>query len=289
MKSPSSKLSWFESLLSPNEQKRNAELFFWKWHIFWLAWFGGIVILKTYETFTAWSYMKVGFIVGLPPIILPLIYPKISGEENILWYQRSTTKINAFVAIIAWVGNYFWTHYFYTVLGTTYTFPAHCINQVPFALFLITHSYFLLYHNLGGICLRLFWLKYNKLTLKYTFLNNKNYKCLSTIICVIIMGYITALLEVASIASFPYYDYPDTYRMWLIGSGFYAIYFFISYPLYTYIDESNKPWTLQDVVIYTLAYAMFTTMLLDGWKQFFGQLNDLPPDQLYAVCVPWSE
>ena len=58
---------------------------------------------------------------------------------------------------MAWIGNYFWTHYFYKILGCKYSFPAHRLNDVPFALTLITHSYFHLYFELGNIVQRKVW------------------------------------------------------------------------------------------------------------------------------------
>lgn len=285
-KTPQKELSYFESLLSPNPDKRLAELFFWKWHIFWLAWFGGIVVLKTYETFTATSYMKVGLIVGIPPMILPLLFPALSGEQHLPWHKRYTTKLNLYNWIVAYVGNYWWTHYFYHVLGTSYTLPAHCLNGVPFALYLITHSYFLLYHSVGAICVRAFWRKiagYSK-PVRWT-------------LCValyLFMGYVTAVIEVASIASFPYYTYPDTWRMWVIGSGFYGIYFLISYPLYAWIDDDCKNAhesknDLLQIGILAMAYGMVTTFMLDAWRLSFGALNEEYQNIQHAVCHSWTE
>lgn len=282
-----SQLSWFDSLLSKNPERRKGEKFFWYWHCFWLLWFGGIVVFKTYEDFNEWSYMKVGFVVGLPPILLPLFFPKLSGEENTPWFERFTTKANCFIFLASWIGNYFWTHYFYKVLGTGYTFPGLCLNEVPFALYLITHSYFLLYHCVASICIRAFWRKVSPYSKKIRWA-----------LCVglyIFMGYVTAVVEVATIASFPYYTYPDSYRMWVIGSGFYGIYFLISYPYFTLIDDDvshgARRWTLMEVFVESLAYGMITTMMLDAWRLLFGALNP-PPESTtsivqHAICLPW--
>lgn len=43
-----------------------------------------------------------------------------------------TPQANVWIAIFGFVGNYFWTHYFYTVLGAIYTFPSYKINHVSF-------------------------------------------------------------------------------------------------------------------------------------------------------------
>lgn len=157
------------------------------------------------KTFDEWSYTKVGLIVGVPPILLPLLFPRISGEHNIPWNERFTTKANAFIFVMSWVGNYFWTHYFYKVLGTDYTFPAHRFNDVPIACYLLTHSYFHFYHGFSSIALRALWRKIAGMgwVAQYAVVT----------LCVLMMSYFTAVLEVVSIASFPYYTYPDVYKV----------------------------------------------------------------------------
>ena len=66
-------------------------------------------------------------------------------------------KANAWVAVLSFVGNYVWTHYFYRLLRATYTFSAHRVNFVPIAMFLCTHAYFCTYHSLTTLALRRWW------------------------------------------------------------------------------------------------------------------------------------
>ncbi len=63
-------------------------------------------------------------------------------------------QANVWIAIFSYVGNYFWTHYFYKVLGAAYTLKAHRINDVPIVMFLMTHAYFNFYHALSNVLLR---------------------------------------------------------------------------------------------------------------------------------------
>jgi cycloeucalenol cycloisomerase len=53
---------------------------------------------------------------------------------------------------MSFAANYFWTHYFYPVLGASYTFVAWRVNDVPVCLFLMTHSYFMFYHTVRYAC-----------------------------------------------------------------------------------------------------------------------------------------
>jgi cycloeucalenol cycloisomerase len=46
------------------------------------------------------------------------------------------------IAIFGFVGNYFWTHYFYVVLGATYSFPSYKINYVSECFCMAGSEYF---------------------------------------------------------------------------------------------------------------------------------------------------
>lgn len=81
-----------------------------------------------------WGYLAIGLTVGLPPAILPIfLQPKTERAKP--WHQRHWVKANVWIAIFSFIGNYFWTHYFYGVLGASYTFPAHMLNEVTSQLF----------------------------------------------------------------------------------------------------------------------------------------------------------
>ena len=67
------------------------------------------------------------------------------------WY---ILKANVWIAIFSFIGNYWYTHYFYVVLRANYTFDAHRLNDVPIALYLMTHAYFMFYHVLSNAALR---------------------------------------------------------------------------------------------------------------------------------------
>lgn len=50
---------------------------------------------------------------------------------------------------------------------------------------------------------------------------------------------------------FPYYTFIDRSRMYTVGSLFYAIYFFVSFPMFYRIDEDvrGKKWTMSECII----------------------------------------
>jgi hypothetical protein len=61
--------------------------------------------------------------------------------SEICWFSLSRNHLlnpkhilplqaNIWIIIFSYVGNYFWTHYFFTVLGASYTFPSWRMNNV---------------------------------------------------------------------------------------------------------------------------------------------------------------
>lgn len=72
-------------------------------------------------------------------------------------------QANLWIAIFSYVGNYFWTHYFFTVLGASYTFPSWRMNNVSEqtndANFLLVFPYINLWVMLYRVLLPLlYWL-----------------------------------------------------------------------------------------------------------------------------------
>jgi len=76
--------------------------------------------------------MAIGLSAALPCVVLPaLLLPR--SDRGKVWHQRHWVKANLWIAIFSFIGNYFWTHYFYEVLGASYTFPSWRLNNVgPF-------------------------------------------------------------------------------------------------------------------------------------------------------------
>jgi cycloeucalenol cycloisomerase len=76
-----------------------------------------------------WGYMAVGLCAALPCVLLPpLLEGKVERSKPLA--QRYWVKANAWIAVYSYIGNYFWTHYFYDLLGAEYTFPSLQLNKV---------------------------------------------------------------------------------------------------------------------------------------------------------------
>ncbi len=72
--------------------------------------------------------MAIGLAAAAPCVALPWC---LGGpERGRPLGQRYWVKANLWIAILSFVGNYFWTHYFYALLGARYTFPSWQLNGV---------------------------------------------------------------------------------------------------------------------------------------------------------------
>ena len=75
------------------------------------------------------GYMAVGLAAALPCVVLPALMHG-AHEKGKPWHQQYWVKANVWIAIFSFIGNYFWTHYFYELLGAEYTFPSWQLNKV---------------------------------------------------------------------------------------------------------------------------------------------------------------
>lgn len=75
--------------------------------------------------------MAIGLGASLPCVILPWVFEH-KADKTRPWSQKYWVKANVWIAIFSFIGNYFWTHYFYTVLGAEYTFPSWRLNEVMY-------------------------------------------------------------------------------------------------------------------------------------------------------------
>jgi len=95
----------------------------------WIAGFAIIVAFKLYEDFDKWSYMKVCVGLSLPfllqPILLPAAGSTSSPDEKRPLLERYSFKANLWLAVYSFIGNYWYTHYFYSVLRAKYTMPGN--------------------------------------------------------------------------------------------------------------------------------------------------------------------
>uniref|UniRef100_A0A7S0RLV3 Cycloeucalenol cycloisomerase n=1 Tax=Chlamydomonas leiostraca TaxID=1034604 RepID=A0A7S0RLV3_9CHLO len=266
-----------ESLwLAKNPAKRWFELFCLIYSPFWIIWALCILVpFELYEKCGNWGYLLIGVSAATPCVVLPWML-ECKADASKPWHQKYWVKANIWIAVFSYVGNYFWTHYFFKVLGAAYTFESFRLNDIPITLYLMTHAYFCFYHALSNVLLR---------RVRNMFAKSAPFaRRFAMAVVVFALSYATAYGETLTIAHFPYYTFVDRDRMYTVGSLFYAIYFFVSFPMFFRMDEdswSNK-WSASGAALDSLAASMLVTIMLDLWRISFGSIVGQPNPGL-----PW--
>lgn len=209
-----------------NFPKRCTELWFFGYAIVWISVMAFVVASGCYEAFTASTYICVCGGLALPLYLQPLLRPGLTGEADVPIALRHSFRANVWLAIFGFAGNYWYTHYFYSVLGAAYTMPSYRLNDVPIAMFFATHFYFCFYHVISNCMLR-----------KIDSYEPSKHRFLFKLAAVTSLSYLTAFLETFTISSFPYWTFQDRDSAYILGSAFYGIYFMVSFPMYYSLDE----------------------------------------------------
>lgn len=199
--------------------------------------------------------------------------------------ERYAFKANVWIATYSFIGNYWYTHYFYSVLQASYTMPnAIRLNNVPIQMYCATHFYFTTYHFFSNCLLRKICTTY-----QHTYLRN-----ILFVAVIVVFSYFTAFMETLTISSYPYYTFDDRHMAYTVGSAFYGIYFLVSFPAFYFFDlhiddhsaqrtkkyalspsfqgyqpqyaataENRTPISLGETVVQSCGYGMIILFLLD--------------------------
>lgn len=209
------------------------------------------------------GYNTIGLVVFIPCFAIPLVVP-LPGEKKQVWYRRYTFKANLWMAAFNFVGNYFWTHYFFALLGAKYTFPINYsyLNRVPIVCYLLTQAYFQTYHVVTNLFLRFIKRRFET--------SNTWFRIAAMSLAIGAISIFWAYLETKTIESFPYYSFADRDRMYQIGLTFYALYFIVSFPMFLRLDEDPKDsWDWTRSLFDSLAAAMIVSVRISPFSSQF--------------------
>lgn len=244
--------------------KHQFEKFALAYTVVWIFLFGIVVVTQAYESFTEYGYLSLCTSLSLPFLLQPILYP-LSAEAKLPLFERYSFKANVWIFIFSFIGNYWYTHYFYCVLKAKYTFPAHRLNDVPIALFFATHFYFVTYHTFSNLLLR-------KIETRYA---EGAWRTALFVLTILAFSYFTAFMETLTISSFPYYSFEDRYSAYTLGSAFYGLYFIVSFPVFYLLDEKvgtagAKPHSVFQTVMEAMGTSMIVLLLLDFCRIALG-------------------
>ena len=244
-----------------NANKRQFEVFALAYSVFWISCFAVVIVCEMWRWFGEWEYLCLCLGLDLPLLLQPLLFP-LPAERCLPILQRYSFKANLWIAVFAFVGSYWYTHYFYSVLEARYTFPSHRLNDVPIALYFAAHFYFVTYHTLSNMILR-------KIETRFSMGWKR-----SLLFWAAVFGfsYFTAFMETLTISSFPYYSFRDRDMAYTVGSAFYGIYFIVSFPAFYRMDEvvssRSPPYSTYQVMMDACGSSMIVLCLLDFGRLF---------------------
>uniref|UniRef100_A0A6U4EXF3 Cycloeucalenol cycloisomerase n=1 Tax=Phaeomonas parva TaxID=124430 RepID=A0A6U4EXF3_9STRA len=244
--------TWLAGADQPGKQ---AYEHFAAWYsVVWMGAFGVIIAAQLYEQFTEVEYLGVLGGLALPLFLQPVLAPA-QAERSLPFWKRYGFKANAWIWIYSFIGNYWYTHYFFSVLKANYTFPSWRLNYVPFCLYLATHFYFSSYHVLSNALLRKVATTYAAGPARWVF----------SALMVLCLSYATAFMETFTIAGFPYYTFENRSMAYTVGSAFYGIYFIYSFPMFFLLDERSygPARTLYETVVDACGCGMLILTTLD--------------------------
>ncbi|CAM9182821.1 unnamed protein product [Discosporangium mesarthrocarpum] len=210
-----------------NPAKRDWEVFNLLYGPVWIGCMAVIVAFSLYESFDEFVYLAVLVGLCIPIFAFPFVGELQPPEQGLPWSQRFAVRANLWIATYSFIGNYWYTHYFYSVLKASYSFPSWCLNGVPIPLYFATFFYFCFYHTLSNMAIR-------KVVTKYEAGIGRSF---ALITLVGTMAYTTAFMETLTISGFPYYSFEDRNMAYIVGSAFYGIYFIVSFPMFYALDE----------------------------------------------------
>lgn len=231
---------------------------------------GLVMLTGMYRNWGDPGFMLFGVGLAAPLVLIPYLAPP-PEEAKLAFWRTSWFRLNLWVGIFVFVVSYFFTHYFFDVVGMSYAFPttwnleAELVGDseasVPLFLYPMTQAYFMTYHVAATVVLRYLSTRFSLRTL-------------GKVAVVLLLAYVVAFAEtffMAVPALADVFQYADRGRMLLWGSMFYGSFFVMSVPVFAGIDE-DRAWTLGRTALSALGVSMAVFIVLDGWAKLIGPL-----------------
>jgi cycloeucalenol cycloisomerase len=234
------------------------------------VWVGAVAAVVLSDALATWGDPQLAaFSCALAaiPWLGPLWLRRRGGPDPVPWALR----FNVWVAIVVVIGSYFWSHYFFDLMGMVYGFRAEVHleaaglgkpgGDVPLFLYPLTHAYFVTYFVAMVAAAR------------------RVQRAVGgawpiTWVAVVTLSYAMAFAETLGMAiepMRPYFHYRDNDRMLLWGSIPYGLVFVGALPLaLRCARDPRTPWP--EVLASALAAGMLGLVTLDVWAQLVGDL-----------------
>ncbi|GBG33886.1 Cycloeucalenol cycloisomerase [Hondaea fermentalgiana] len=257
-------------LFSENPEKAWTEKFYLAYSPVWAALFGAWCFSGVHLLVGDLGNILATLVIAAPNILVPLLY----CPTNKPWYQTYWFKFSVWVAIFTFEASYFFTEYFFDVLGMKYAFnhlswnfdSIHVgkgVQVVPVMMYMHGWYFFITYHACSVVFIRMFR---TAPVVRDSAIAQAFAVFASSLLFA--WGEIKATTMEAIDDLFAYKDM-DWALTW--GALCYSCYFVPSFPMVYGLDEStdsSKHWSLRRTVESAFAAAMVAFTLLDLVTQF---------------------
>lgn len=230
--------SFFTVPFADDESKAYYERFSLTWAPLSMALLLGVLLgTPLYKYCDRNSFLIFSCLACLPGFVCPILRP-CPADIGTPWHDRFWVKGTVWVSIFGFYGNYFWTHYFYSLLGAEYLFDSYRFNDVPLVTYICTFFYFTFYFTFVNIVLRVV----RRATYDFPPFGRR----MVWVSVIAALSYGTALFEALSIQHFPLYTYTRRDLFLLVGSVVYGLYFVVGFPMFFMLDEIDPVTDLID-------------------------------------------
>jgi cycloeucalenol cycloisomerase len=240
------------NLWSKNPGKRAAQRLYLAYTPIWGAVCGAVMLTGLVSRWGDGPLLALGFGLWLVLLAAGLVF-RAKEDRNKPWRQLYHVKLSAFVAVLAFTGNYFGTRYFYEILDMHYGFHAGLVlNDVPLFLYPLTAVYFTTYTVLLDVSLR----AARSLTAFGWRRSLGGGRVAALLLCSFALAFLETGLN-ANPAMKSSFCYGNLAFALGFGTILYGLDFVIAGPLWHRIDERPGECTpLRDVVVSVLAASM---------------------------------
>ena len=257
--------------LSQRPDRAWSELFFLAYSVMWMAVVAVVVLTGAIHQWGDVGYLVFSLAVGLPAFVGPLFFSRRPGGQKPLLDQY-WLKFNVWVFLLVAFGTFIGTHYFFDLMGMKYAFPVTWTLQakvvgaseqtVPVFMYPLTHAFLLTYHVMMVVLLR-------------RVVSALSLGTVGRWIAIVLIAYGVAFAEtlvMANDALSEYFRYADKARMLWLGSIGYSVYYVVSLPMISRLDDEPDRWPMSRVVIDALGASMIVLVGLEVWAHLIGPL-----------------
>lgn len=211
-------------------------------------------------------------VIFLPNFLYPYLYcPSTKPVVETFWF-----KYLVWMFVFTFVASYFWSEYFFDVLGMKYNFSHLSWNfdsallgkgqqRVPLMMFIHAWYFFITYHTCSVVFMRVV----RQLRLVEQIIPDRTARL---VFATLLSAFFFAWGEIKFTtmdAIKDQFEYKDMDWALTWGASLYACYFLASFPLVQHLDEEvGVNWTLTKVVENSLAAGMIGFLLIDLFVKF---------------------